>query len=111
MPCFARRPGSSGMNGRVSFCTDDHTGYACMDMDLIEGGFNLLLYGMGTVFVFLGILVMITQGMSKVVSRFAPEEPLSTPTAPVARAVSGRSVDPATLKVLQAAVDRHRGRT
>ncbi|MFK7731615.1 MAG: OadG family protein [Pseudomonadales bacterium] len=46
---------------------------------LISQGFNLLLYGMGVVFVFLSLLVLATGAMSALVQRFAPmvddEEP------------------------------------
>lgn len=40
--------------------------------NIIDQGFDLLLYGMGTVFVFLTILVLATGLMSTLVNRFAP---------------------------------------
>ncbi|NND00548.1 MAG: OadG family protein [Gammaproteobacteria bacterium] len=40
-----------------------------MQATLIDQGINLMLYGMGTVFVFLTILVFATLLMSRVVSR------------------------------------------
>jgi len=45
-----------------------------MQDNLIEQGLNLMLFGMGTVFVFLTILVFATTLMSKLVSRFFPAE-------------------------------------
>lgn len=51
-----------------------------MPSDLIAQGFELMLVGMGTVFVFLTVLVFATTAMSRLVSRFFPPEevPLTT---------------------------------
>ena len=67
---------------------------------MITDGLNLMLYGMGTVFVFLTLLVFATTAMSSLVNRFAPE-PVETeqPAAlPNARLVA----------VIEAAVAAHR---
>lgn len=45
-----------------------------MQETLIDQGLNLMLYGMGTVFVFLTILVFATGLMSRIVARFAVED-------------------------------------
>ena len=48
---------------------------------LISEGLNLALYGMGTVFVFLTMLVFVTMFMSWLVLKFSPlpeQEPIST---------------------------------
>lgn len=43
-----------------------------MNTDLLEQGLELMLAGMGTVFVFLTLLVFATTGMSALVQRFSP---------------------------------------
>lgn len=73
---------------------------------LVAEGFDLLLYGMGTVFVFLILLVLATALMSTLVVRFFPEEELVQKS--VAPANTG--VDPLTIKIIQAALDKHRHR-
>lgn len=45
-----------------------------METSLIDQGVSLMLYGMGTVFVFLTILVFATNLMSKVVNHLTPEQ-------------------------------------
>jgi len=42
--------------------------------DLLAGGFELLLNGMGTVFVFLVVLIFSTKAMSAIVSKFPDKE-------------------------------------
>ena len=43
-----------------------------MEGELLEQGLELMLAGMGTVFVFLTVLVFATTGMSALVRRFEP---------------------------------------
>ncbi len=82
-----------------------------MSSSLIEQGFNLMLFGMGTVFVFLTILIFATGFMSKLIIRYFPEKIVETAPKKKKSAVLGAtSVAPATLKIIQAAVDAHRNR-
>ncbi len=68
-----------------------------------------MLFGMGTVFTFLTILIFATAGMSKVILRWFPEKIIEPPVAKKkAKSASGASIAPVTLKILQAAVDHHR---
>ena len=78
-----------------------------MEATLISQGTDLMLYGMGTVFTFLTVLVGITSLMSSVVNRLAPEdaEVISASTATVA---TQGSVEPRSVKAIQAALDQHR---
>jgi oxaloacetate decarboxylase gamma subunit len=69
--------------------------------DLITQGFELMLVGMGTVFVFLTILVFATTAMSKLVSRFFPPEKVPV----VVEGVSSEEV-----AAITAAIARHRQR-
>lgn len=80
-----------------------------MDNSLIQQGLNLMLFGMGTVFVFLTILIFATGTMSKVILRWFPEK-IAPPAAAKKRPkpALGGSIAPATLKILQAAIDQHR---
>ena len=75
-----------------------------MDATLIDQGIDLLLYGMGTVFAFLTLLVAVTSLMSVIVNKLVVEV---APIAPVAIAHQS-SVDPRIVKVIQAAIDQHR---
>jgi oxaloacetate decarboxylase gamma subunit len=49
-----------------------------MEPDLIQQGLSLMIYGMGTVFVFLTVLVFVTKIMSIVLRKIALPEPVST---------------------------------
>lgn len=82
-----------------------------MQGSLIDQGFNLMLFGMGTVFIFLTILIFATSGMSKIISRYFPEKVVEAPVKKKkSAAVGAMSVAPATLKIIQAAIDQHRNR-
>lgn len=76
---------------------------------LVTQGLELMIFGMATVFVFLTMLVFITDQMSKLVSKFAPEEEVVVAPKPAA-APQTQGVDPQLLKVLSAAVKEHRSR-
>ncbi|MDM3869802.1 OadG family transporter subunit [Porticoccus sp. W117] len=78
-----------------------------MTDSLLQQGTNLMLMGMGTVFVFLAILVVATTVMSRVVNRLSPEEVAPEPEPVVAPA---GQVDKRVVQIIQAALDKHRGR-
>lgn len=75
-----------------------------MDSTLIEQGFDLMLYGMGIVFTFLTLLVFTTTLMSAIIQRWFPqkEEPVAAPKPKT------NNISPLTLKIIQAALDKHR---
>ncbi|MDP2506234.1 MULTISPECIES: OadG family protein [unclassified Oceanobacter] len=75
---------------------------------LVTQGLELMFFGMGTVFVFLTMLVFVTGFMSKLVNKYAPEE-VVVPT-PAKKRPQSQGVDPQLLKVLSAAVKEHRAR-
>ncbi len=83
-----------------------------MQETLISNGLNLMMTGMGTVVLFLAILVVLTKSMSSVILNFFPDpEPTVAPQAPVASsATAGASVDASTLNVISAAVKAHRSK-
>ena len=67
---------------------------------MIEQGLELVLFGMGTVFVFLTMLVFVTGLMSTLVLKFSASIPQSS------KAVTGS--DPALMAAAAAAVKRYR---
>ncbi|BFM11407.1 hypothetical protein R50072_15600 [Simiduia litorea] len=77
-----------------------------MQEEIIQQGVDLMLYGMGTVFTFLTLLVIITGIMSGLVTRFFPEaeKPVAPAPVPVGQ------VDARTLAVIKAAIEQHRKR-
>ena len=74
--------------------------------ELILQGLDLMLYGMGIVFLFLTTLVFTTAGMSMAVKRWLP--PPAAHPAPNTNRTAGAEIAPLTLKILQAAIDKHR---
>jgi len=83
-----------------------------MQDTLIDQGFSLMLYGMGTVFVFLTILVIATGLMSKLVNKIVPEEaPAAKPTAtPITNTGSANAPSPQVLEAIKQAIASHRQR-
>ena len=81
-----------------------------MESSIIDRGLDLMLFGMGTVFIFLTVLIFATTAMSAVITRWFPDKVVEA-AAPRKRASSPSMViAPATLSILQAAVDKHRNR-
>lgn len=66
-----------------------------METDLLNQGLQLMLAGMGTVFVFLTLLVMATSLMSRLVMRLQP--------------AAEQSASDEELAAISAAIARHRG--
>ena len=75
--------------------------------ELVSSGLELMVFGMGTVFTFLVVLIFATNLMSIIVNKFAPE-PVVVPQDVVTAPTQG--ADPQLLKVLAAAVKEHRAR-
>lgn len=80
-----------------------------MNGTLFQQGLDLMLFGMGTVFVFLTLLVFSVIVMSAVVTKFFAELeeprkdlPVITPKTPMV------VVDPVKLRVIQDAIQQHR---
>lgn len=77
-----------------------------MQQSLMQQGFDLLIYGMGTVFVFLTVLVFVTMAMSSIMRRFFPEEEIAVVVAEPTSA----PVSPNITAVIKAAVEQHRNK-
>lgn len=88
-------------------------GEQAMETSLIQQGSNLMLYGMGVVFVFLTLLVVMVTALSAVLRRFFPETEATTGAASATGINTGAGVvvaDDRIRKVVQAAIDQHRSR-
>lgn len=84
-----------------------------MQTNLIDQGLNLMLYGMGTVFTFLTLLVFATTLMSSLIKRFAPVAEQADPhSAPRANAQAAepvnQSVNPQIVEAIRQAIAQHR---
>lgn len=83
-----------------------------MEQTLLQQGTQLMLFGMGTVFVFLVVLIACTGLMSRTVLRFAPEEP-QLPATGDASPQSNSAHNPHRARLIaaiSAAVHLHRAR-
>jgi oxaloacetate decarboxylase gamma subunit len=78
-----------------------------MEANLFQQGVNLMLYGMGTVFVFLALLISATALMSFLVQRFHKEEP---PVAAGGRAAPAVHQNEQLVAVITAAIHKYRSR-
>lgn len=86
-----------------------------MQGSIVTQGVELMLFGMGTVLVFLTVLVLVITLMSWVLQRYFPE----LETAPTANSLKGVSAAPATtfaagdatlVAVISAALHQHRSK-
>jgi oxaloacetate decarboxylase gamma subunit len=82
-----------------------------MQDTLIQQGMQLMAYGMGTVFVFLTVLVIATTIMSSLLQRFVVAKPpvqpgQNVPPSPTATAEN----DGQLVAVISAAIQKHRAR-
>lgn len=80
-----------------------------MQDQLMNQGIELLVFGMGTVFVFLTVLVLITMFMSFIVQRFFPEAAVVAKVR-TAKAVPNKQRNDELVAVISAAVQKHRSR-
>ena len=80
-----------------------------MQDQIINQGVELMLYGMGTVVLFLALLVVATGVMSRLLARYLPEaEPVAAP--PPQRTAHPAQPDAELVAVITAAVHRHRAK-
>lgn len=78
---------------------------------VLQQGVDMLIVGMGTVFVFLTILVIATAVMSALIARYLPEPEPLPPRQPGPAPALQQGVDPTTLAVIRAALEQHRARS
>lgn len=77
-----------------------------MQDTLMQQGIDLMLFGMGSVCVFLTLLVIVTGLMSSIIGRFFPEAVV--PLVPSRASAQGSVNDPKLVAIIQAAIDKHR---
>ena len=77
--------------------------------ELLMEGVELMVLGVGTVFVFLVLLVGLINLMSALINRFFPEAAPAAKPKRMATAAA-QSIDPELLAVIGAAVSQHRAR-
>lgn len=80
--------------------------------NLINEGLNLMMFGMGFVFVFLTLLVFATGLMSRLVTKYIPEPAPVAPKSRKAAAVAAPAAadDSQLVAVLSAAIKQYRSR-
>jgi len=74
---------------------------------LLNQGFSLLIYGIGVVFTFLTLLVILTTLMSKFLSKFFPE-PVAEPAAPRRQPAAAAQPDAQLITAISMAVHKYR---
>lgn len=80
-----------------------------VDHELFQQGIQLMIYGMGTVFVFLAVLVLVTMAMSYIVNRFFPDvTPTTEPRARAVQSVAPETDNSTLLAVITAAIHQYR---
>ena len=80
-----------------------------MQGDIVAQGVELMLYGMGTVVVFLALLVVVTTLMSSVITRYFPEVKSSAAAAlQKLRAEAQPVSEPNLVAVISAAIHQYR---
>ena len=76
-----------------------------MSGDIFNQGLNLMAFGMGTVFVFLTLLVIATSIMSTIISKYFPEPPAEAKPSP---ALTKQGDDKQVISAIMAAIKLHR---
>lgn len=80
-----------------------------MQDNLLQQGIELMLFGMGTVFVFLALLVLITTAMSALLRRYIKPEPAPVLPGANAQQITGDN-DEQLIAVIGVAIHKYRSR-
>ncbi len=82
-----------------------------MSNDLLSEGLNLMLLGMGTVFVFLAMLIIMMSFMSASIQKYFPDLAAPTETLAATNETSSDIPDEKTLAIIKLAIEQHRNRS
>lgn len=82
-----------------------------MQNELVSQGLNLMLLGMGIVFVFLTVLVFATTAMSKIIEAYFPQPLPFTPVSSPPIFPDSSQTDPRVLAAINLAIAEHRKKT
>ncbi|WP_439861826.1 OadG family protein [Pseudomonas sp. MBLB4136] len=77
---------------------------------LLLEGVELMLFGMGSVFIFLVLLIFAIRLMARLLERFAAPAPQRVATAPAPVKAALHEPEPDVLAAIQAAIHQHRAR-
>ena len=80
-----------------------------MQDSLMSQGLSLMFTGMGTVIIFLAMLVVLTNLATRLIARYFPDPIAKIDPTPKPALVT-QAVDAHTLKVIQKAVSEHRAK-
>ena len=75
--------------------------------EMLTSGLELMVLGMGIVFTFLAMLIVVMQGMSWLAARLQPESPDQTGPAPV-HVTAGHASDTRVIAAISVAISRYR---
>jgi len=78
-----------------------------MQENIMAQGIELMIYGMGTVVVFLALLVIATMAMSAFIARYFPESGKATAAGRLPKRALAVD-DPELVAVISAAIHQHR---
>ncbi|MGX5220085.1 OadG family protein [Pseudomonas segetis] len=78
--------------------------------NLVLEGVELMLFGMGSVFVFLTLLVLSIRIMSRLLERYTPVAAPTPASAPMAVVDAAQEPAADVLEAIQAAIHQHRAR-
>ena len=79
--------------------------------ELLLEGVELMLFGMGFVFVFLVLLVGVVSLMSRLIATFAASAPIPAPSSPAPSVkLASHEPDADMLAAIQSAIAQHRAR-
>ena len=73
--------------------------------DILQQGADLLMLGMGSVFVFLSVLVVATTAMSWFINRWLPE---AEPEVVTRKPAPSAEINSKTLSIIEQAIAQHR---
>ncbi|UTW07260.1 OadG family protein [Pseudomonas benzenivorans] len=77
---------------------------------LLLEGVELMLFGMGSVFIFLALLILSIRLMARLLGRFAASAPQRAVVTPAAAKAPSHDPEPDVLAAIQAAIHQHRAR-